>query len=1309
MDERLNKYFEDKTVESQSIVSISLDIMSEKEIIDSSVVTVSSSTDESDNGLHSAKLGSYNKEKLCGSCNKNVDQCEMHWGHIRLPESLIYPNARSLVAKLLTAFCSKCRKPNGMYTLAYSDEEINKLVNVSQNKRLGELIATGNNSCKFGKCNFYFAPEKSIRIVKDTKKSGEKGPNVELSMIEVIGHLEKMEKDDLIKLGINVFPATLYVFSTIPVPPIQIRAPDTSIPGRVKSHPLTNALRQIIIAIESSTSSDKMADINKAYVDYLSIKKETKLDLNNDLVIGIKGILDAKKGHMRSNINGKRTDFCARTVISPDPTLKISEIGVPIEIASGITTEETISNININLYKTLLYIQSHYKNTNYISDLYDNYNTYISSSSIWNDVVSDDNKTSTKKQINEAKNKLSQLKNEYATTIIQYEVFNMQINKDFIRTRGGIKYITRNGKQIKINEGRNKKFKLEVGDVVHRTLINGDLVTLNRQPALHKFSIIGGVVVLKDYRTFGISGTVCSGTNADFDGDEMNLSVPQTYIAKADVMALMDMRNCILSEKNGTILNGPIQDAVLAQYIMTQDSTVLTKFDFMNCLTAVDKSFEFHSLESRAKHLGCDPLSGKTLLSSLFPKDFQYTKIYDENKVIKIVDGILVSGIITKNVLSKDDKSILQMLIKYDNGVSAQKYQDEIYKLSIVFFEIRGFSVGYNDCILDQKTRDTIRDVNEKNSIDINSVYKKDDNNSIKQETIVNKKLDNNKARIDNLVKNSIDGQTLRFFRKNRKIVVCHLIYSIGAKIKIEIETKDENPNKIEIENPNEIEFVFFNFNTKIANIKRTNQKDVENIETLNLVGIYVQYDDLYSQSMRWYNQNSFLGMIESGSKGTFNNFVQVAGMVGQQTISDKRIARTMTNEQRTLPHFDVSDRTPRSQGLVEGAYSHGIDPLSFYLHAVGSRQAITETAISTPETGYYSRRLTKLLENNVTQHDGSVRSTPYTFTKISGEQYLVGRTVNNVSGNKQYVGGPIVQFMYGDMGLAMDKLFGINGLKTFSDMKQRMISIQKRKSTEFAYVIFATEQNQKYILVCILSIQRVSSNDIIVCMNKNSNIKLSLQNAIKELATLLVVVPHTSPLWAYNLIDYKQVAIIDPRLILVQRVDSSRSVKTSKSIDIFNFKYLPAMNLFKETINNIENVNKNVLTNQIIDNKNHVLEPYMCVIKPDLHKYKSIQKFVVDNSINFNKRSWAKIMLLFELDDQNSDYVTNIPYNVNLHVLSDIHEPPNITQLNMPWSFIFNDQVFELSEVHSYAVEFWYKFVNNIIVERFPYIASIY
>ena len=168
---------------------------------------------------------------------------------------------------------------------------------------------------------------------------------------------------------------------------------------------------------------------------------------------------------------------------------------------------------------------------------------------------------------------------------------------------------------------------------------------------------------------------------------------------------------------------------------------------------------------------------------------------------------------------------------------------------------------------------------------------------------------------------------------------------------------------------------------------------------------------------------NKIILMVLAGSKGNDNNISQIMAWVGQQNVEGKRIPFGFTR--RTLPHFGRDDYGPESRGFVENSYLRGLTPQEFYFHAMGGREGVIDTAVKTSETGYIQRRLEKALEDVMIKYDGTVRN--------SMEH--------------------IIQFLYGEDGIAGEKLEGIK--MTLLDIDNTKLddqwnfSVQKQGETD--------------------------------------------------------------------------------------------------------------------------------------------------------------------------------------------------------------------------------------------------------------------
>ena len=122
----------------------------------------------------------------------------------------------------------------------------------------------------------------------------------------------------------------------------------------------------------------------------------------------------------------------------------------------------------------------------------------------------------------------------------------------------GAKYIIRHDeRQIDLAMLRNRSdVHLEIGYKVERHLQDGDHVLFNRQPSLHKMSIMGHRVKVLPYQTFRLNLSVTTPYNADFDGDEMNMHVPQSYESLAEIRELMAVPRQIISPQSNKPVMG---------------------------------------------------------------------------------------------------------------------------------------------------------------------------------------------------------------------------------------------------------------------------------------------------------------------------------------------------------------------------------------------------------------------------------------------------------------------------------------------------------------------------------------------------------------------------------------------------------------------------------------------------------------------------------------------------------------------------------------------------------------------------------
>ena len=145
---------------------------------------------------------------------------------------------------------------------------------------------------------------------------------------------------------------------------------------------------------------------------------------------------------------------------------------------------------------------------------------------------------------------------------------------------GSVGIIPKNYKRII----KDKNYLIKVGDVVLRHLVNGDYVIMNRAPTLHKKSMMGHRVrVFKGY-SFRLNVNVTEPYNADFDGDEMNMHVPQSTYSNVELSSIAGLSNQCMSPASSEPAIPFVQDNVLASHMMTTSNKIISKKDVMNII-----------------------------------------------------------------------------------------------------------------------------------------------------------------------------------------------------------------------------------------------------------------------------------------------------------------------------------------------------------------------------------------------------------------------------------------------------------------------------------------------------------------------------------------------------------------------------------------------------------------------------------------------------------------------------------------------------------------------------------------------------
>lgn len=255
--------------------------------------------------------------------------------------------------------------------------------------------------------------------------------------------------------------------------------------------------------------------------------------------------------------------------------------------------------------------------------------------------------------------------------------------------------------------------RLEIGDVLYRDVVSGDLAYFNRQPTLERSSIgVHRVVVIQDpsVHTFQINVLACENYNADFDGDQMNLWIARGPAARAEADTMSSIANWFISTKSGGPVNGEVQDSVVGSYELTRSATRLDRYHAMGLFATTGlEPPRFDGEARRATYTGRELVS---LVLQTAPVSYSrapssYSGVYapylpyDKSETLTVVErGVLVSGVLDKKSVGAKATGGLFHLISREYG--AQRALDLVYALQQVALQFllwRGFTVGTADLI----------------------------------------------------------------------------------------------------------------------------------------------------------------------------------------------------------------------------------------------------------------------------------------------------------------------------------------------------------------------------------------------------------------------------------------------------------------------------------------------------------------------------------------------------------------------------------------------------------------------------------
>lgn len=384
----------------------------------------------------------------------------------------------------------------------------------------------------------------------------------------------------------------------------------------------------------------------------------------------------------------------------------------------------------------------------------------------------------------------------------------------------------RSGESVTLRYLDRNSIVLEDGDIVHRHMMSGDPVIFNRQPTLHKMSMMCHIArVMQRGDTFRMNVADTKPYNADFDGDEMNLHMPQSVESEAELFGLAAVPFQIISPANNAPIIGIYQDSMVGAFRFTREGISFTTKDAMNLLMSFPRVNPAALLHPDGEEGGdggkgskadraAQRVSNFAILSQIMPpitlkmKNKMFNgdqeKVATSNNVIEIVNGQFVRGQIDKGILGSGTKGIIHRVCNDFGNMAASDFIDHFQDIITKYMEQSAFSVGISDLNTDEATNNAIVEI------------------------IASKKAD---------VKNLIDQVQMGIFENNSG------------------KTMEEE------------------FETRVNNVLSKAQNEAGR-KALNALS----------------KDNRFVVMFNAGSKGSELNIQQMTACLGQQNVDGRRI-----------------------------------------------------------------------------------------------------------------------------------------------------------------------------------------------------------------------------------------------------------------------------------------------------------------------------------------------------------------------------------------------------------------------------------
>jgi len=634
-----------------TIIGVQFGIANPEDILSRSVVEVI--TDKTyqgtipvPGGVFDSRFGVIENGKLCPTCKQTNLLCPGHFGHITLARPVYLYQFLEPIQKILQIVCLNCSNP---YLTEGELEKIeSKFTGIDRFNAVRERTAEfktkelkESSSCPHCQTPLLKKAEKvegSVATLEGITYNSE-ADKIPIQPEMVLRCFQRISDKNVELIGFHPkFSRPNWMVCTVlAVPPLTVRPSVVMEDNQRMEDDLTHKLVDIVRnnqRLRDKIDKGDSADIINKYTDLLQFDVATYVD--NDIkglapaaqrsgrpLKTLKSRLGAKTGRIRGNLMGKRVDFSARSVITPDSNIDVDELGVPEEIATNLTFPEIVTVYNRD--RLMSYVRN-------------GPTKYPGAKSVF---LKDDQRP---------------------------------ISLKFV-----------NPEMIDLNEG----------DIVHRHLIDGDVVLFNRQPSLHKGSMECHRVRVLPYSTFRLNVSATKPYNADFDGDEMNMHVPQSITAASEIKYLASVLRQIVSPNKNSAIISVFQDTQTGVYRLSQPNVKVPEHIAMNILARMKRPLSSYVRKN-------EDLAGLEIFSTTLP-------LVDFNGRVSVKNGVLAKGTLNKGAFSATSEGLVHMIYSEFGPHRAGQFINDVQNIVTKFNLFTGFSVGPADLITNKETEDYIQ------------------------------------------------------------------------------------------------------------------------------------------------------------------------------------------------------------------------------------------------------------------------------------------------------------------------------------------------------------------------------------------------------------------------------------------------------------------------------------------------------------------------------------------------------------------------------------------------------------------------